>query len=120
MSNPATVIQADPTANSSRPVWELVIEDMRARDQVGRAKYGTPLRAHNGRDALVDAYQEALDLCVYLRQAIEERAPTDARRCAIWEAINEYTAACGGDTSNRTISDRRMNAVAAVERAING
>lgn len=32
-----------------------------------------PLQAHNGRDPLVDAYQEALDLVVYLRQAIEER-----------------------------------------------
>lgn len=39
----------------------------------GRQKYGTPLTADNGRDPLVDAYQEALDLVVYLRQAIEER-----------------------------------------------
>ena len=65
--------QPDPTPNAGRPVWELVIEDMRERDRVGRARYGTPLQPHNGRDALVDAYQEALDLCVYLRQAIEER-----------------------------------------------
>jgi hypothetical protein len=50
-----------------------VIADMHERDQVGRERYGTPLQAHNGRDALVDAYQEALDLVVYLRQAIEER-----------------------------------------------
>lgn len=46
---------------------------MKERDQEGRRKYGTPLQAGNGRDALVDAYQEALDLCVYLRQAIAER-----------------------------------------------
>lgn len=68
-----------PRPNDGRPIWELVIEDMRARDAAGRAKYGTPLQAHNGRDALVDAYQEALDLAVYLRQAIAERdvmAPT--------------------------------------------
>jgi hypothetical protein len=32
-----------------------------------------PLQAHNGRNALIDAYQEALDLVVYLRQAIEEQ-----------------------------------------------
>jgi hypothetical protein len=32
-----------------------------------------PLRAHNGRVALVDAYQEALDLAVYLRQEVAER-----------------------------------------------
>lgn len=31
-----------------------------------------PLQPHNGRNALIDAYQEALDLVVYLRQALEE------------------------------------------------
>jgi hypothetical protein len=65
-----------PTPTDSRPVWELVVEDMRARDMAGRAKYGVPLQAGNGRNALVDAYQEALDLCVYLRQAIAERDAT--------------------------------------------
>lgn len=34
----------------------------------------------------------------------------------LWDAINEYAESCGGDTSDRTISDRRMNAVAYVER----
>ena len=67
--------QPDPIRTAGKPVWELVIQDMRDRDQVGRKRYGTPLQAHNGRDSLVDAYQEALDLCVYLRQAIEERVP---------------------------------------------
>lgn len=62
-----------PITNESRPIWELVVGDMKERDRIGRNKYGTPLQAHNGRDALVDAYQEALDLAVYLRQLIEER-----------------------------------------------
>lgn len=57
----------------SQPIWELVIEDMRARDTLGRERYGVPLSANNGRDALRDAYEEALDLAVYLRQAIAER-----------------------------------------------
>lgn len=65
--------QPDPEPNESRPIWELVIEDMQVRDHVGRQRYGTPLQARNGRDALRDAYEEALDLVVYLRQAIEER-----------------------------------------------
>jgi hypothetical protein len=65
--------QPPPRKNSNRAIWELVIADMHERDQVGRERYGVPLQAHNGRDALVDAYQEALDLVVYLRQAIEER-----------------------------------------------
>jgi hypothetical protein len=71
MSNTNTPEPA-PTPNTGKPIWELVIADIQERDRVGRAKYGTPLQANNGRNALVDAYQEALDLCVYLRQNIEE------------------------------------------------
>ncbi len=69
-----------PAPNDSRPIWELVVEDMRARDQVGREKYGTPLQANNGRNPLIDAYQEALDLAVYLRQAHTD--PVDWRAVA--------------------------------------
>lgn len=43
--------------------------------RLGIERYGTPVQAGNGRKALVDAYQEALDLAVYLRQEIEERKP---------------------------------------------
>jgi len=70
---PKIADQPPPQPNNRPAVWDLVIADMRERDHVGRERYGTPLQPHNGRDALVDAYQEALDLVVYLRQAIEER-----------------------------------------------
>lgn len=49
-----------------------VLDDMQARDAIGRERYGMPLTAGNGRDNLVDAYQEALDFAVYLRNAHEE------------------------------------------------
>ncbi len=65
--------QPTPKANAHPAVWPLVIEDMRGRDAVGRRKYGVPLQPHNGRDALRDAYEEALDLSVYLKQALIER-----------------------------------------------
>ena len=39
----------------------------------GKKKHGTYLRIHNGRDALMDAYQEAIDMVMYLKQAIMER-----------------------------------------------
>jgi len=65
--------QPEPVRSDRPPIWDMVIEDMRARDAVGLERYGTPLQGFNGRDALVDAYQEALDLCVYMRQAIWER-----------------------------------------------
>lgn len=65
--------QANPVKNDRKPSWQLVIEDMQSRDDFGRKKYGTPLQPLNGRDSLKDAYEEVLDLCVYLRNAIEER-----------------------------------------------
>ena len=65
--------QPDPKPNAQPPVWPLVMVDMASRDKLGRDRYGTPLQAHNGRDALRDAYEEALDLAVYLRCAIFER-----------------------------------------------
>ena len=67
------VDQPPPVPNEEPGIWQLVIADMADRDRVGRERYGTPLQPHNGRDALVDAYQECLDMVVYLRQAIEER-----------------------------------------------
>ena len=67
------VDQPPPKRTDGPPVWDLVIADMHARDATGRARYGTPLQAFNGRRALVDAYQEILDLAVYVRQEIEER-----------------------------------------------
>lgn len=69
----ASTEQPAPTDSPADDCWLLVIRDMEERREVGIAKYGKPVRAGNGRDPLLDAYQEALDLAVYLRQAIEER-----------------------------------------------
>lgn len=82
--------QPAPAANACRPVWENVVDDMRARDEIGRERYGMPLQPFNGRDALVDAYQEALDLAVYLRQAIAENGaevPAIPHRAALAEEV---------------------------------
>lgn len=69
----STVEQTAPAKNNHPAAWSLVIADMAARDVEGTNKYGARLQPGNGRDALVDAYQEALDLAVYLRTAIYER-----------------------------------------------
>ena len=79
--------QPAPIANTHRAVWDAVIEDMRARDLIGRARYGVRLQPHNGRDALLDAYEEALDLAAYLKQALMER-----------DATQPTTTERGGDT----------------------
>lgn len=64
--------QAPPVKNDNVSIWDLVVADMVARNKDGIEKYGTPLQAFNMRNSLIDAYQEALDLCVYLRCKIEE------------------------------------------------
>ena len=78
--------QPDPIPNDRPALWDLVLKDlegpdklwdgvkadMKARDAEGRKKYKTPLQAFNGRDALVDAYQEVLDGIVYTKQGMVE------------------------------------------------
>lgn len=54
-------------------VWPYVVADIEERVRLGRERYGTELMTHNGRDALIDAYQEILDAAFYVRQAILER-----------------------------------------------
>jgi len=70
--NPAVVQQSQPLGDGEVVVYK-VLKDLKGRARFGKRKYGTFLRANNGRDALLDAYQEALDLCMYLAQAIIER-----------------------------------------------
>lgn len=71
--NPDTDSQAAPIPNDRPFIQDLVIADIEERKQFGIRKYGTALQAGNGRDMLLDAYEEALDLCIYLRGALEER-----------------------------------------------
>lgn len=62
-----------PVENDEPIIHKLVIDDVNSRLEFGTKKYGTGLQPFNGRDALKDAYEEALDLCNYLRQALYER-----------------------------------------------
>lgn len=62
-----------PIKNDHPYTQDLVIRDIEERKALGLKRYGTLLQPHNGRDFLLDAYQEALDLCVYLRGVMFER-----------------------------------------------
>lgn len=64
--------QPDPKGGEKR-VLDFVVSDIQERAESGKKKYGVYLQTHNGRDPLWDAYQEAIDLVMYLRQAILER-----------------------------------------------
>jgi hypothetical protein len=51
---------------------EFIAEDTEARIRLGEKKYGTRLKSHNGRDAMLDLYQELLDGCNYAKQLVIE------------------------------------------------
>lgn len=56
-----------------QPVQDALIRAIAERRSYGIRKYGRPLETHNGRDALTDAWEEALDLLTYLTQMRLER-----------------------------------------------
>jgi hypothetical protein len=62
-----------PKQNDSTPIQHLVIKDVLDRMDLGKRRYGTYLQAGNGRKTLQDAYEEALDLAIYLRLMIEDQ-----------------------------------------------
>lgn len=50
-----------------------VINDLKRRAEKGKAQYGTYLETHNGRDGLLDLYEELLDAAMYTKQLMMER-----------------------------------------------
>lgn len=50
----------------------LVQQDIERRAQFGEKKYGQRLQPNNGRNALLDVYQEILDAAMYIRQRLTE------------------------------------------------
>lgn len=73
-----------PTVNDHPSIQSMVIADIEKRIEIGIQRYGTALQPNNGRDMLLDAYEEAMDLAIYLKGAIVER---DLQRAA--EAARE-------------------------------
>lgn len=66
-----------PIPNDQTSCQDLVIADIEARKALGLKKYGTLLQPFNGRSFLQDAYEEVLDLAVYLRGRLEEERQSD-------------------------------------------
>jgi hypothetical protein len=73
MTKNLSVYEPQLSPNNNLSIHDLVVADIKDRKFMGLAKYGAILQAQNGRNALIDAYQEALDLACYLRQMIAER-----------------------------------------------
>ena len=72
MKNKAAIPEPPPDKGQEIVLYHI-IDDLHARAEMGEGKYGTVLKTHNGRNALMDAYQEALDLCMYLKQVLLEQ-----------------------------------------------
>lgn len=65
--------QALPVKNDRPDIQTLVIADIESRKAIGIERYGTALQPFNGRDSLRDAYEESIDLAMYLKQTMVER-----------------------------------------------
>jgi len=100
------VVEERPGINAYEPdpvqgegdVLAEIIQDLTERREVGITKYGTPLQRFNGRNGLVDAYQETLDLVAYIRQSIGEMAKIRARV----EILRALVVARGHEAEART------------------
>lgn len=88
-TNYAATPQPKPiTEDGSTLVLPHVLADLQARADWGLAKYQTYLHTHNGRDALVDLYQELLDAVMYVKQALLERQTTADKLAGLRAYVN--------------------------------
>jgi len=63
-----------PPRPGDKIVGDIVLTDIRLRMELGRMRYGTYLRTHNGLDAAQDKYEELIDALLYTKQDMLERA----------------------------------------------
>jgi hypothetical protein len=71
--DPATSIQGPPPQGEGSELYQIVLHDVIRRSEFGAKKYGMPLRETAEVDWLVNAYQELLDLLIYIRGEIARR-----------------------------------------------
>jgi hypothetical protein len=64
-----------------------IAADIEKRIAVGVTRYGHPLQTFNGRDALLDAYEEALDCANYMKQICMERPADGQAKLVYWNAL---------------------------------
>ena len=63
--------EPEPTEDGQVVLYQ-VLKDLIDRAEVGKKECRTYLKTNNERSALANAYEEALDLCVYLKQVLLE------------------------------------------------
>lgn len=68
-----------PIPNNGESIHDLVIVDVLRRKELGTKRYGVHLQAFNGRNALLDLYEELLDAAMYTKQRLLEEEERDNR-----------------------------------------
>jgi len=70
-------------------------EQMTIRGAIGRARYGTPLQAFNGRDGKKGELAAALDGAIYCYQLMKEGDKKADRRFHVWLNLLEDCISAG-------------------------
>ncbi|WKW86134.1 hypothetical protein SEA_JONJAMES_160 [Gordonia Phage JonJames] len=90
-------------------VHDQVIRDILERKRIGLAEYGQHLLPHNGRDALQDAYEEALDMACYLKQKMLEDG-TERKGRTMWLELGiAIVSLYGGWKAHKTVAGPKQN-----------
>lgn len=63
-----------------KTIFDHVKDDLDVRNRIGYEQWKKELYPDDGRDWLLEAYQEALDLCVYLKGQLISRGNAVIRR----------------------------------------
>lgn len=104
-----------PIVHDDQPfIHDTVANEVLARGRLGERRYGTRLQPFNGRRALQDAYEECLDMAVYLRQQLSEREGIVGAWCALDESVRSAIEIAAPDLEE--LLERLVGDVAAAAR----
>lgn len=77
-------------------LWRDMKLDFRKRAELGKDRYGTYLMSHNGRNALLDLYQELLDAVMYATQHYIECEDQDENKQWALDLVRVLIEECVG------------------------
>ena len=88
----------------AKQVWPMVVKDMLERNEEGSKKYNRYLQTDCPDNLLQHAYEEALDLAVYLKTEIEKQKAQSREALEIEKVNNELNRLSKMDDNNCCVS----------------
>lgn len=82
----------DLSVGTARHIRDRVADDLLRRKGRGFQVYGTTLQTFNGRNALLDMYEECLDAAVYGRQRLLEISPDSLEYLALFDVYDQVVS----------------------------